>query len=133
MYRSASTSDSGLVEFSFGDSAEMARALLALVLSGRKTATCSAFDMYPDKKIVEVGEQQIVLDEMGRRACIIEITAVEITKFSEVDAAFAEKEGEGDLSLAHWQASHKAYFTQTGCYKPDMLLVCEQFRLIEVF
>jgi len=34
--------------------------------------------------------------------------------FGAVDAAFAAAEGEGDRSLAWWQAAHTAYFA--GCW-----------------
>ena len=39
-------------------------------------------------------------------------------------------EGEGDFE--EWKRGHIAYFTRNGGYDPDMLLVCERFRLIEV-
>jgi uncharacterized protein YhfF len=46
-------------------------------------------------------------------------------------AAFAYDEGEGDRSLAFWQAAHRTYFTRKGQFAEDMLLYCERFRLIE--
>ena len=41
--------------------------------------------------------------DAARRACVIETTEVTYRRFSEVDAAFAYDEGEGDRSLAYWQ------------------------------
>ena len=131
-YRNANETDSGLVEFAFGDSPEVAKTLLALVLSGRKTATCSALSSFDGQPIAKPGDKQVVLDERGNKACLIEITSVKIIKFCDVESDFAAKEGEGDLSLANWRKSHKAYFLRADCYEPEMLLVCEQFRLIEV-
>ena len=50
-----------------------------------------------------------------------------------VDAfeAFAFDEGEGDRSLQYWRDAHTRYFSRLGRYKPDMMLWCERFGLIE--
>ncbi|HTV67980.1 MAG TPA: ASCH domain-containing protein, partial [Rhizobiaceae bacterium] len=46
----------GAVTFAFGDSPELANELLALVLSGAKTATCGALRDYGgDEPVPEVG------------------------------------------------------------------------------
>lgn len=123
------------VTFSFGDSPAMADALLALVLAGQKTATCGALrDFGPGKEALpEVGRRDVVLDGQGRRAAVIETVDVTIRRFDAVDAAFARDEGEGDRSLEDWRAGHQRYFERNGSFLPDMLLVCERFRLVEVF
>jgi uncharacterized protein YhfF len=75
------------VTFSFGDSPEMADELLALVLSGRKTATCGALrDFGGADPVPEVGRRDVVLDGRGRRAAVIETISVERKRFDEVDA-----------------------------------------------
>ena len=119
--------------FAFGDSAEMADALLSLVLAGTKRATCGALADYEKEgaPLPQPGRRSIVLDGRGRPACVIETTDVACRRFEEVDGAFAREEGEDDLSLSSWRENHKSYFSRNGGFSPDMVLVCEKFRLVE--
>jgi uncharacterized protein YhfF len=118
----------------FGDSAEMADALGALVRSGRKTATCSLLWQYEadGDPLPAVGEHSIILDGQGEPLCIIETVEVDVRPFECVDAAFAAAEGEGDGSLAYWRAAHWSFF-ELQCDRlgltpaADMPLVCERF------
>ena len=48
-----------------------------------------------------------------------------------VDAFEAFAFGEGDRSLQYWRDAHTRYFSRLGRYKPDMMLWCERFELIE--
>lgn len=122
------------VQFTFGDSPELADELLALVLSGTKTATCGALEGYTDDEpFPVVGRRDVVLDGKGRPACVIETTEVTIRPFSAVDARFAADEGEGDRTLAYWRAAHQAFFERNGGFSEDMLLACERFKLVEIF
>ena len=122
------------VTFRFGDSPELADELLALVLSGRKTATCGALRDYGGAEpMPEVGRRDVVLDGSGRRAAVIETVEAIVRRFDEVDADFARDEGEGDLSFEYWREAHRAYFERNGGFSPEMKLVCERFRLVEVF
>ena len=123
----------GAVTFAFGDSPELADELLALVLSGKKTATCGALRDYGgDEPVPEVGRRDVVLDGQGRRAAVIETVEAIHRRFDEVDAEFAAAEGEGDLSYEYWRKAHEAYFARNGGFSPDMILVCERFRVVEV-
>lgn len=116
-----------LERFSFGDSPDLADSLLALVLSGRKTATCWAAR---DGQLTEIGKRMIACDGRGVPWAVLETVALEQRLFWQVDEAFAHKEGEGDLSLAGWRSAHERYFTRTGGFDPAMLLWCEEFRLV---
>ncbi len=124
----------GAVTFSFGDSPEMADELLALVLAGKKTATCGALRDYPegspDKPVV--GRRDVVLDGRGRRAAVIETLEVTVRRFDQIDYTFAYDEGEGFRTLTDWRDGHKRYFERNGGFSPDMELVCERFRLVEI-
>ena len=120
----------GLRSFAFGDNPALADELLALVLKGVKTATCSTEDE-PNTSVP--GERWIVLDGSGVPRCVIETTEVSYRRYGEVDAAFAHEEGEGDRSLAYWRAAHRRYFTRFGKFSEDMMLMCERFRLVEIF
>lgn len=117
--------------FQFGDSPELADELLELVLSGAKTATCGALrDFAGGEPMPQVGRRDIVLDGAGRPACVIETTEVTVQRFCDVDEAFAVAEGEGPYEA--WRSGHVAYFARNGGYDPEMLLVCERFRLVFV-
>ena len=120
------------VHFRFGDSRELCDELTALVLAGRKTATCMPLrDVESGAEAMpEVGRRDVATDWDGVPVALIETTEVTIRRFDEVDADFALAEGE-DESLEGWQAGHRRYFERNGVWSPDMILVCERFRLVE--
>ena len=118
-----------LRSFAFGDSRTLADELVDLVLKGVKTATCSTED---EPNTSKPGERWIVLDGQGEPRCVIESTEVTYRRYSEVDAAFAHDEGEGDRSLAYWREAHRRYFGRLGRFSEDMMLMCERFRLVKV-
>lgn len=121
--------DLNIERFSFGDSPAMADELLALVLAGRKTATCwAARDFGP----TPVGSRSVILNGAGRPAMVIEATEMRLLRFSDVDEAFARDEGEGDLTLAWWRDAHRGYFERNSGFSDDMELWCERFRVVEV-
>ena len=120
----------GLRSFAFGDGPELADELIDLVMKGVKTATCSTED---EPNISTPSERWIVLDGRGEPRCVIETLEVTYRRFGEVDAAFAYEEGEGDRSLQHWRDAHRRYFGRLGRFSEDMMLMCERFRLVEVF
>ena len=120
----------GLRSFAFGDGPALADELLDLVMREVKTATCSTED---EPNTSKPGEQWIVLDGRGKPACVIESIEISYRRYNEVDAAFAYEEGEGDRSLAYWREAHRRYFTRLGRFSEDMMLMCERFRLVEVF
>jgi uncharacterized protein YhfF len=120
----------GLRAFAFGDDPELADELLDLVIKGIKTATCSTED---EPNTSTPGERWIVLDGRGDPRCVIETTEISYHRFDEVDATFAFDEGEGDRSLNHWREAHRTYFTRLGRFSDTMLLMCERFRLVDVF
>ena len=118
-----------LPRFSFGDGPALADELLALVLAGRKTATCTTPD---DPNLSRPGERWIVLDGRGEARCVIETTEITSRRYHEVDADFARDEGEGDLTLGYWRSAHRRYFERQGKFRDDMMLVCERFRLLDI-
>ena len=121
---------SDLPRFAFGDSPELADELLALVLEGKKTATCWAVS--EGEKGAAVGARWIVNDGEGRARVILETMELTRRSFEEVGTDFAHDEGEGDRSLAYWRAAHRDYFTRNGGFAEGMELYCERFRLAEV-
>jgi uncharacterized protein YhfF len=116
--------------FAFGDGPALADTLLALVLAGKKTATC--WSVAEGDKDVAVGKRWTVLDGAGVPRALTETTELTQRRFDDIDGEWARAEGEGDLSLGHWRTVHRAYFDRNGGFAPDMLLWCERFRLIDV-
>jgi uncharacterized protein YhfF len=119
-----------LESFHFGDSPELADELLALVLEGRKTATC--WDAAEGLKGVEVGKAMVVEDGAGKPRAVLQTVELSQRRFDAVDGAFAYEEGEGDRTLESWRTGHQAYFTRNGGFRLDMLLNCERFRLVRI-
>lgn len=124
---SAGQDHSGLECFAFGDGPALADALLALVLSGVKTATCWSVR---DGQLTFVGKRMVACDGLGRPRAILETVALDQRAFSQVTEHFARAEGEGDGSLLWWRKAHQRYFERNGGFDPEMMLWCEHFRLV---
>ena len=119
-----------LDHFPFGDGPALADQLLALILEGKKTATCWA--KAEGLKGTEVGKRWVVEDGKGRPRAVLQTIELTERRFDEVDAAFAYEEGEDERALQAWRREHEIYFTRNGGFAPDMPLYCERFRLIQV-
>ncbi|UTY38046.1 ASCH domain-containing protein [Allocoprobacillus halotolerans] len=109
--------------------------LAQLTLDGIKTATSSAYALYENEPLPQVGEYSIILDSHNQAVCIIQTTAVEIKPFCEVDATHAYLEGEGDRTLAYWQSVHRSFFEKEmqanhQTFDEKMLVVCEKFQVV---
>lgn len=118
--------------FTFGDNEALCDLLIALIRSGKKTATCDALRRFEQggEAMPVVGRRDIALDWSGRPALVLETVSIDLVRFCDVDEAFALAEGEDD-DLEGWRAAHRAYFERSGGFEPRMMLVCERFRLIE--
>ncbi len=126
--------------WSFGSGSEMADELLNLVLHGTKRATASLLKAYEmaGEPVPVPGELSYIQDSCGRARCVVRVTRVELTPMNQVDADYARKEGEGDLSLEHWYKEHLAYFT-ASCeslgveFHESDTVVCEEFEVVHTF
>ncbi len=120
----------GAVEFKLGDNRALCEALTALVLSGKKTATCGALRFFEEggEEMPVVGRTDLVTDWDGNPVAAIETVEVTIRKFCEAPEEFALAEGEND-TFAGWQNDHRRYFERNGGWSSDMLVVCERFVL----
>jgi uncharacterized protein YhfF len=121
----------------FGDRSDLADKLGNLILKGVKTATCSALWEWEAEGsgLPEMGSKTIVLDGNDSPLCVIETIEVVIRAFNEVDDKFAYEEGEDDRSLESWRKEHWNYFSRVlpkiaKKPAPEMLLVCERFRVV---
>lgn len=117
--------------WSFGDSPAMADELAALVIQGEKRASCGALASYLDDPMLP-GSYNIILNGRDEPVCVIRTMALRVVRYCDVTGELASLEGEGDRSLAYWQASHQAFFEREGTWAPDMELVFEEFELVEV-
>lgn len=129
MSAASAASIDGLTSFQFGNTPELADRLAALVVAGRKTASCSAAVHGPT---AVVGRREIVLDSAKRPVAVIETQTYERLKFADVTPAMAALEGEGDLSHAFWADGHQAYFAREGSWSPDMDIFFEVFRIVDI-
>ena len=91
-----------------GDPDELAE----LVLTGKKSATCSLKYIYDltGEPIPALGEYSVILNSRQEAVCIIRTTCLRLIPFCRVDAALAGREGEGDLSRDYWQRVHRDFF-----------------------
>lgn len=120
--------------WAFGDEVDV---LAALVASGRKTATASAFPLYEleEESLPQEGEYSVILDSREQAVCIIRTERVYLVPFRDVSEEQARREGEGNLSLAYWREVHERFFRQEMeeaglVFDEDMLVVCEEFSCV---
>ncbi len=114
-----------------------ANACVNLVLNGSKRATsfCLLSAQARNEPLPNIGAFFVITDWSGIAKCIVKITAVKLKPFFSIDKAFAEKEGEGDKSLAYWQKRHWDFFTVeldkiNRSPKKSMIIVCVEFEKV---
>lgn len=104
------------------------RALLELVLNGKKRATCS---VYKEDNIPCIGEESIITDS-GKDAVKIRVTGYKIFKFKEAKEEDVIKEGEGNLEA--WRKAHiEFFFKYHKDFSEDTLILFEEFEVIEIY
>ncbi len=115
----------------FGDSPEMAGALLSLILSGEKRATCwAALNEEPP----EAGTLTVVTDWSGEAGCVIETVRAQVMRFGDMTWALAQKEGE-DECLRSWRENHIHFFSEESAregysFSEEMEIIFEEFRVV---
>lgn len=120
--------------FRYGDTPQLSAQILALVRSGKKTATVEAMRVFGKSgdgdALPVVGRRDVALNWDGTPALMVETVEVTTRRFDEMDEAFVAKQGEF-RDLAHWRKSYRAYFSRNGGVSEDMEIVCERFRVVE--
>lgn len=113
--------------------------LAELVISGKKTLTCSSLKEYEleNEGLPKAGELSIVLGRDDTPKCIIECTKVYTIVFKDADEEIAYKEGEGDRSLSYWRQAHLDFFgwlyPEMGLeFNEDEKIVVEEFKCLYV-
>lgn len=122
----------GAGTFKFGDSAKLSAELIALVRAGKKRATCGAWAEFADEPAAmpKVGRCDIAANWDGTPALVIRTVRLDKVRFCDVTEELALAEGEND-TLEGWRAGHQAYFERNGGFDPEMLLLFEQFEVVE--
>lgn len=122
--------------WAFGDSAQMADDLAALVLAGTKRATAGLMREYieEDEPLPQPGDLSIVVKGDGSPACLIRTTEVRVGPLDSVDDEFAWDEGEGDRTRTGWLREHRNFFarvTERGLPLPaNPKIVFERFEVL---
>ena len=82
--------------------------LADLVLSGEKTATASAYQLYQleNEPLPQVGTFDIILDSQDRAICIVEITKVSVLRFNQVSVLRSEERRVGKECRSRWSPYH---------------------------
>ncbi|MFU8948045.1 ASCH domain-containing protein [Mycetocola zhadangensis] len=122
----------------FGDSVELADALLAEVLHGSKRATAELVDAHiaDGDALPRVGSHWVVCDGTGAPRLILRSIELRIGTFSSVDAQFAYDEGEDDRTLESWQREHRRYWQRTCAARGTVFseesdeIMLERFRVV---
>ena len=125
----------GLRTIEFGTPGESRNNLIAMILDGNKRATAGTLEwdyLAEDEPIEHVGEKLAVLDNENLQVATIQVTRVEVKKFSEVPDEFALAEAEGDLSGDDFRASHLDFWSKLGLeIKAETDIVLVYFDLVE--
>ena len=120
--------------FAFGDSPKMADELLALVLTGKKTATVSV--VLEDEQPPSVGDLSLVLDGHGNPACVIKTVYLETVKFCDLTWDMVKLEGE-DEDFEQWKSGNIRYWTRDAAkrgytFTDQTHITYERFEVVEV-
>jgi cystathionine gamma-synthase len=122
----------GLRTLELGSPGAMRAELNALVLQGRKRATAGLLAEYlaEGEPVEAAGERLVLVDDAGSRVGVVRVERVVQARFADVTWEFAEAEGEGFTSLAHWREGHLRFWAGEGTsVTDDTELALVWFRL----
>ncbi len=122
----------------FCNTQELALKLANLVKIGRKKGTSSLFESYKieEEELPKIAQHTVITDINGEALCIIRSKKVEVLKFKDFPREYAEKEGEGDLSLGYWREVHVEFFIEEmeeynlGEFNENIEIVYEEFECV---
>lgn len=121
----------------FGDSVELADALIGLVLRGVKTATAGLVSDYvaESQPLPRLGGYWIACDGSGAPRAVLRTLELRLGPAESVDRDFAWDEGELDRSRRRWLDGHLGFWRrnaaeQTGSGAPVSDVVFERFQVV---
>ncbi|MBQ4913577.1 ASCH domain-containing protein [Maribacter sp. MMG018] len=87
------------------------------------------------EKLPKIGDFIVITNWEGEAQCIIQLTSVTLRPYFSINESYAEKEGEGDKSLAYWKKVHWEYYTrELGSFgrepRDSMIIVCQEFKKV---
>jgi uncharacterized protein YhfF len=97
-----------------GSVGEMRERLNGLILAGEKRATAGLVQEYEDEPFEHLGERLVLVDDLGRRVGIVEVTDTTLTTFGRVPWSFAQAENEGDETIEEWRDGHRRFWRSEG-------------------
>lgn len=122
----------------FCDNEKDANECLELVLKNVKKATSPSLLglQLRNEPLPKIGDFLVITDWDGKAKCIVKTTTVKLKPMFSIDEAYAQKEGEGDKSLAYWKKTHWDYYTRELAEfnrepRESMIVVCQEF--VKVF
>jgi len=121
----------------FCDNEKDANECLDLVLKNIKKATSPSLLGLQLRKetLPKIGDFLVITDWDGKAKCIVKTTAVKLKPMFSIDEDYAQKEGEGDKSLAYWKKTHWEYYTRELSEfnrepRESMIVVCQEFEKV---
>lgn len=128
--------EQGLRSAEFGPPGPLRDRLVALILSGRKTATSSLVSDYDveGEPLPEPGELELLLNSNDRGVAVLETIAVTIVPLSDIPWSHVVAEGEGHTSLTDWRRDHEEYWaahSPAGQLDDSTPVVMQEFRVVE--
>ena len=112
---------------------ELRRKLVDAVLYGNKIATAGlAKDHapYTDEPLPRSGDRWLLLGYDDEPVAIVETTSAEVVPCGQVSLQFAQDEGEGFESVAHWREAHERFWSEHQI-TDETLILCEYFRVLQ--
>ena len=112
---------------------DLRRHLVELVLQGTKIATAGLAQdhaPYTDEPLPKNGDRWILRGFEDEAVAVVETTSASVVPAGEVSLQFAQDEGEGFESVAHWRAAHERFWSEHEI-TDETLILCEYFRIVE--
>lgn len=121
----------------FCNNAQDANECAELVKKGIKRATSLSLlgIQYRKEALPKIGDFIVVTDWEGKAQCIVRTTKVTLKPFFAINTEYAQREGEGDKSLAYWKKVHWEYYTKElepfgRVPRESMIVVCQEFEMV---
>src|SRR5262245_52087187 len=103
------------MRFGYDGDGGLGERLLALALSGEKTATCSlAVEWSAEGTPPRPGERWALVDGDGAVCGSVETARVEVIPFDAIGDDVARDEGEGFADAAAWRRAHRAVWHEAA-------------------
>jgi uncharacterized protein YhfF len=130
-------------DFYFGMDQPLADRLALLVAKGQKRGTAGLLQTsYEDPNDQPfIGGYCVITTFAGKPVAVTRTVALNLFRFRDVPAWFAEREGEdegvGEVCLRSWKKGHASFFRQYPTvpgqvFHEDMEVVCESFDILYV-